>query len=62
LTALDADEADLQLAPGGARGLDVAGYESDGGEEPETTKADLSKTKAWFWRFNKSPIGKSILL
>jgi len=61
LTALDADDADLQLGPGGARGLDVAGYESDGGEEVEVPKADLGKTKAWFWRFNKSPLGEWVL-
>jgi hypothetical protein len=57
LTALDADEADLQLGPGGAQALDKAGYESDGGEELEVTKPEDGKTKAWYWRFNKSPMG-----
>ena len=59
LTALDADEADLQLGPGGAQGLDKAGYESDGGEELEVKNPpEDGKTKAWFWRFSKSPLGK----
>ncbi|KAK1920913.1 hypothetical protein DB88DRAFT_501487 [Papiliotrema laurentii] len=62
LTALDADEADLQLGPGGAQALDKAGYESDGGEELEVTKPEDGKTKAWYWRFNKSPMGSGEFL
>jgi len=59
LTALDADEADLQLGPGGAQGLDRAGYESDGGEELEVTQQpDAGRTKAWYWKFSKSPLGE----
>lgn len=62
LTALDADEADLKLGPGGAQALDQAGYESDGGEELEVSKpTDAGKTKAWYWKFNKSPLGEFAL-
>ncbi|KAK8861368.1 hypothetical protein IAR55_002187 [Kwoniella newhampshirensis] len=57
LTAMDTDESDVNVGPQGAQALDRAGYESDGGEEPEAPKVDDGKTKAWTFKFNKSPMG-----
>ncbi|KAE8540789.1 hypothetical protein D1P53_003153 [Cryptococcus gattii VGV] len=60
LTALDADPADLKTT--GPQALDKAGYESDGGEEPEVAHQREMKTKGWKFRFNKSPMGSGEFL
>lgn len=78
LTALDVDEADLEVGPTSAQALDKAGYESvswpiaarkavadkwqDGGEEVQPAPQENGKTKAWYWQFNKSPMGQSSAL
>ncbi|ODO06324.1 hypothetical protein L198_01556 [Cryptococcus wingfieldii CBS 7118] len=59
LTALDADPADLKA---GAKALDAAGYESDGGEEPEVLPQKDVKTKGWVYKFSKSPLGSGEFL
>lgn len=61
LTALDADKDDIQLGPQGARALDTAGYESDGGEELEV-RTDDENVAGWVWKFNKSPLGSGEFL
>lgn len=33
----------------------------DGGEEVVTAPVDDGKTKAWHWKFNKSPMGELVL-
>lgn len=60
LTALDADKEDAQVGPGGAKALDAAGYESDGGEELEVQTAD--DVAGWDWKFSKSPLGSGEFL
>ncbi|WVO17987.1 hypothetical protein L204_105685 [Cryptococcus depauperatus] len=60
LTALDADPADFKSV--GAQAYDRAGYESDGGEEPEVIAGQGMKTKGWMFRFNKSPMGSGEFL
>ncbi|WVQ83590.1 hypothetical protein IAT38_005731 [Cryptococcus sp. DSM 104549] len=60
LTALDTDPADLNSSS--AQALDRAGYESDGGEEPEVQGKTDFKTKGWTYRFNKSPMGSGEFL
>lgn len=70
LTALVADENNVPLGAKGAKALDQAGYESDGGEEPGISGAprysaaasSLMKTKEYEWKFSKSPLGVSSLL
>lgn len=42
--------------------LDAAGYESDGGEEPEEHLPPKDESKIWKWRFSKSPLGSGELL
>ncbi|KAK4689206.1 hypothetical protein P7C73_g908, partial [Tremellales sp. Uapishka_1] len=56
LTALEASDADVDLRPM-AQKLDASGYESDGGEELHVHKPDDGQTKAWHWRYAKSPLG-----
>lgn len=40
------------------RRVDAAGYESDGGEEDGPVNAPRDDTKAFNWRFSKSPMGE----
>ncbi|WOO78950.1 uncharacterized protein LOC62_02G002487 [Vanrija pseudolonga] len=44
------------------RRVDAAGYESDGGEEDGPVNAPRDDTKAFNWRFSKSPMGAGDLL
>ncbi|KAL7419787.1 hypothetical protein Q5752_005703 [Cryptotrichosporon argae] len=55
LTAVDADPSDVQTV------LDQAGYESDGGEEMHVLP-EGGKTRGWYWKFNKSPLGSGEFL
>ncbi|RXK41434.1 hypothetical protein M231_01340 [Tremella mesenterica] len=63
LTALEVDQKAVPAVPV-AQALDSAGYESDGGEESETHAQTVKddKTKAWHWRYNKSPLGSGEFL
>ncbi|WVF66843.1 hypothetical protein IAT40_001585 [Kwoniella sp. CBS 6097] len=66
LTALDTDPAELKVGVTGSQALDRAGYESDGGEDLDgksENKAVLpDRTKAWTFKFSKSPMGSGEFL
>ncbi|WVR04016.1 hypothetical protein IAU60_001015 [Kwoniella sp. DSM 27419] len=66
LTALEAKPEDLRSGVTDAQALDRAGYESDGGEDVEgDTSGKMSrvdKSKAYFFKYSKSPMGSGEFL
>lgn len=63
LTALEAHDKKIEVGWTGPKGLDQAGYESDGGEDPTKNSSVLPPTpdtKTYEWKFSKSPLGEFV--